>query len=142
MDGDTVLTIIKDEDVEGQMDFIKEAYRPHNITFQLLGTTRSQNKTWAVYDPEKGSAPQEMKVVLRDGTYAALNLYVVDTLAPSQAGYCSYPREKAAVETGSVGFYQDGCVIVKDVFYNGANQGMNGGGTAVHEVRRLTDDPS
>ncbi|KAG8664210.1 uncharacterized protein FPOAC1_013917 [Fusarium poae] len=93
---------------------LNDAYRPHNITFNLTNTTFTTNSDWA-----DGNEEVAMKRQLRQGDYKTLNLYFTD--APN-------------ISTGSDTFIIDGCVVVAETVPGGSLTRFNHGGTAIHEV--------
>lgn len=46
-------------------------YNEHGIKFQIAGTSRTVNQTWA-----QGQNPEDMKRSLRQGSYSDLNIYL------------------------------------------------------------------
>jgi hypothetical protein len=58
-----------------QLDVLNDGYSPHQISFNLLNTTRTINPIWATNGSD--TADIDMKRALRKGDYKALNVYFV-----------------------------------------------------------------
>ncbi|KAF4979065.1 hypothetical protein FDECE_18119 [Fusarium decemcellulare] len=121
---------ISDEVVAEQMDIVNAAYAPHDISFKLVETTRTVNAAWAA-----GSRAAEMKAQLRQGPYAALNVYVVNVIGGTVLGYCPFPQQ---VVEGDSTFLQDGCTI-RGLTLPGSSTPPFNGGALVHEIGHWMD---
>lgn len=85
------------------------------------------NDDWAT-----GLYDDEMKTILRQGTYADLNLYFLTDLADNILGICPFPEE--SVTTTSTAFLMDGCKILAGSMPGGNVQNYDMGHSATHEV--------
>lgn len=112
--------------VRNQLNVMNQDFAPHGISFNLQGTTRTINPTWAQDGNEMA-----MKRELRQGGYNALNLYFVRTLG-GPFGYCYFPTSNAS--PGSTAFIRDGCTILSSTVPGGSSTNYNLGKTATHEV--------
>ncbi|CEJ90123.1 hypothetical protein VHEMI05927 [[Torrubiella] hemipterigena] len=117
---------ITDETIKKQIKVLNDNYAATHAIFDLKGTTRSVNATWATdYDEEW------MKRDLRQGNYADLNLYYLEELEDDNLGYCYYPVAHA--KPGTDDFDLDGCAMRLDTLPG--NKGAYGlGKTTTHEV--------
>ncbi|KAF4982292.1 hypothetical protein FZEAL_2078 [Fusarium zealandicum] len=121
---------ISQSQLQDQLEYMNQAYAPHDVSFNLVDTTFTTNSNWAA-----GNNEVAMKRQLRQGDYSTLNLYFVDVakLDGFEAlGYCYFPEP--GVTTNSQVFIKDGCVIVAETVPGGSSAPFNMGGTAVHEV--------
>lgn len=114
--------------VAAQFKALNVAFNPYDISFELLNVTFTKNDKWASGDDEG-----TMKDSLRQGDYASLNLYFVDTAKLDNVnalGYCGFPINYPSDDT----FTKDGCVIAAESVPGGTSEPYNLGGTAIHEV--------
>jgi hypothetical protein len=114
-----------------QLDSMNAAYKPYDITFNLINVTWSTNDQWAV--GEKAD-DDEMKKTLRQGTYSTLNLYFQTDLAGGVLGRCTLPSAINDGKTDPTVYFNDGCNINAHTMPEGAMDGYNKGKTAVHET--------
>ncbi|KAF3056455.1 hypothetical protein GL218_06435 [Daldinia childiae] len=112
--------------IDDQLDVMNAAYGVHGITFNLVSTDWTVNRSWAQDGDELG-----MKRALRKGTYSDLNIYFLGDLGGGLLGYCYFPDN---VSEGSTQFYEDGCTILGASVPGGSAEPYNLGGTAIHEV--------
>ncbi|KKY13372.1 putative metalloprotease 1 [Diplodia seriata] len=112
--------------VQDQLEVLNANFAPHDISFTLLGTTRTINSTWS-----DNTDILSMKTELRKGDYATLNLYFTSALPGDSSGYCTFP---GTVENGTVDFFNDGCVLDAQTVPGGTKVPYNEGKTATHEV--------
>ncbi|KAL1615727.1 hypothetical protein SLS54_008857 [Diplodia seriata] len=117
---------ITDAMVQDQLEVLNANFAPHDISFTLLGTTRTINSTWS-----DNTDILSMKTELRKGDYATLNLYFTRALPGDSSGYCTFP---GTVENGTVDFFNDGCVLDAQTVPGGTKVPYNEGKTATHEV--------
>lgn len=61
--------------LDDQLKVLKDGYKPHGISYNLIETTRTVNRDWAI--PEDESVITNMKRALRKGDYKTLNVYFV-----------------------------------------------------------------
>ena len=108
-----------------QLTVMNNAYAPHSIHFNLVGTDRTINSNWASDGNELA-----MKKALRKGTYSDLNLYFLKSVGGA-FGYCYFPTNAAS---GSNDFYYDGCTILSSTVPGGSSTNYNLGHTVTHEV--------
>lgn len=96
-----------DSDLQFQFDTLRDTFGPYGINVNYAGSTKTVDANWA---NEGNGQEMAMKAALRQGSYQAMNFYIVDVL-PSASGYCYYPT--SATE-GSDAFVRDGCTLAKD----------------------------
>jgi hypothetical protein len=116
---------IQDKMLADQLAVMQKAYASMNISFRLMGTTRTVNKSWAI-----DGNPTAMKRALRQGSYKALNIYFEQSLG-QDLGYCYFPT---TVTSKNDAFYQDGCSILYSTVPGGSLTNYNLGHTVTHEV--------
>lgn len=117
---------------EAQIAELNSAYAPHNIQFSLVATSWTVNDAWAVGDADDDV---EMKKALREGSYAALNVYFQTDLAGNILGRCTLPSAVAASGTSeSTAFIMDGCNVQANTMPGGSIIGYNLGKTVIHET--------
>lgn len=114
-----------------QIDSLNEAYKPYDITFNLINVTWNANDAWAVGEKDDDTA---MKKALRQGTYNTLNLYFQTDLSGGVLGRCTLPSAIANGKQDPTVYFNDGCNINAHTMPAGAMQGYNKGKTAVHET--------
>ena len=130
--------------IANQLGALQAAYAPSNISFDLVGTDYIVNDRWAADQNDS-----DMKLALRRGSYAALNIYFQTNLsilangaATQLLGYCTLPTnimyspcsDCAPVAEPASDYFQDGCNVLAGSMPNGQVVGYNQGKTAVHEV--------
>lgn len=104
---------------------LNEAYKVHNITFDLIGYDSTVDDDWAT-----GISEKSMKDALRKGTYASLNLYALSDVYP-WLGYCRFPKNTSS---DSDVFIKDGCMVAAGTLPGGDIERYNEGATAIHEI--------
>jgi hypothetical protein len=114
-----------------QLDALNEAYKPYDISFNLINVSWTTNDAWAAGDKP---ADDEMKKALRQGTYNTLNLYFQTDLIGGVLGRCTLPSSMGQNKPDPTVYYNDGCNINANTMPNGAMNGYNAGKTAVHET--------
>ena len=114
-----------------QLDALNEAYKPYDITFNLINVTWTANDAWAV-----GNKPDDddMKKSLRQGSYRTLNLYFQTDLAGGVLGRCTLPSSIANGKSDPTVYFNDGCNVNANTMPSGSMNGYNSGKTAVHET--------
>ncbi|KAI1646755.1 Metalloprotease [Daldinia loculata] len=112
--------------IDDQLDVMNADYGVHGITFNLVSTDWTINRSWAGDGNEIA-----MKRALRKGTYSDLNIYFLGDLGGGLLGYCYFPDN---VADGSTDFYLDGCTVLANSVPGGNAAPYNLGGTVVHEV--------
>jgi hypothetical protein len=114
-----------------QIDALNEAYKPYDISFNLINVTWNTNDAWAV-----GNKPDDddMKKTLRQGSYRTLNLYFQTDLVGGVLGRCTLPSAVANGKSDPTVYYNDGCNINAATMPKGSLNGYNAGKTAVHET--------
>ena len=117
---------LTDEALAGQLRVLNEDFAPHNISFDLKGTTRTINALWAADGDRLG-----MRGQLRQGGYDTLNLYFLSSMR--SLGYCTLPSAAGAV-IGSQNFIFDGCAVLSTSVPGGSLFPYDLGRTATHEV--------
>ncbi|KAI2633954.1 metalloprotease [Xylaria nigripes] len=113
--------------LDDQFTALNKAYNPHGFAFNLIGSDWTVNSTWSVGKDEK-----DMKVALRKGSYADLNIYFMTELGKDLLGFCTFP--KLLHEPGSNTFLRDGCSVLAQTVPGGTEEDYNTGATAIHEV--------
>lgn len=114
-----------------QLDTLNAAYKPYDISFNLINVTWTTNDAWAVGE---GSADDDMKKSLRQGTYNTLNLYFQTDLSGGVLGRCTLPSDMAQSRPNPSAYYNDGCNVNANTMPQGSMNGYNAGKTAVHET--------
>jgi hypothetical protein len=114
-----------------QLDALNQAYKPHDISFNLINVTWTTNDAWAVGDKPADDA---MKKALRQGSYDTLNLYFQTDLSGGVLGRCTLPSSMGQNKPDPTVYYNDGCNINANTMPKGAMNGYNAGKTAVHET--------
>jgi hypothetical protein len=76
-----------------QTAVLNAAYNPIGIFFNLINTSFTTNDAWAVAD---GAAMDQLKSVLRAGTYQDLNLYFHSDFTDGILGACTLPSKVPA----------------------------------------------
>ncbi|KAH3915152.1 hypothetical protein HBI56_014870 [Parastagonospora nodorum] len=114
-----------------QIDALNEAYKPHDITFNLINVTWTTNDDWAVGDKPADDA---MKKALRQGSYDTLNIYFQTDLMGGVLGRCTLPSSMAQNKADPSVYYNDGCNVNANTMPQGSMNGYNAGKTAVHET--------
>jgi len=116
---------VPDSQLAQQLIVLNNAFAPHGIHFNLRGTDRTINASWAIDGDEIA-----MKRALRKGGYSALNLYFQQAVG-GNLGYCTLPT---TVRSGSTAFIRDGCSILYSTTPGGSTPRYNLGQTSTHEV--------
>ncbi|KAK2612548.1 hypothetical protein QQS21_001486 [Conoideocrella luteorostrata] len=116
---------LTDEEISGQMKILNDAYAPSNLTFNLAGTTRTKNASWAD-KPE--IFEKDLKTKLHRGTSRTLNLYYAPGLGAG--GVCVFPNMNAYEGEALA---KNGC-MVGSFSLPGNKPPFNQGLTTVHEV--------
>lgn len=114
-----------------QIDALNAAYKPYDISFNLINVTWNTNDAWATGDKP---ADDEMKHALRQGTYNTLNLYFQTDLIGNVLGRCTLPSSIANGQSDPSVYFNDGCNINANTMPQGSMNGYNAGKTAVHET--------
>lgn len=115
----------QDQNFQDQFNVLADNFSPAGITFNLAGTTRTVDASWAVDGDEMA-----MKTELRQGGYADLNVYYTEELG-GNLGYCYFPTD---APEGSDAFFRDGCSVLASSVPGGSAEGYNLGKTTTHEV--------
>ncbi|EWC45694.1 hypothetical protein DRE_05255 [Drechslerella stenobrocha 248] len=116
---------LSDKKLKAQFDALNRDYLGTGISFALKNTTRTVNSRWA-----KGNYELEMKSALRQGSYAALNMYF-RPLSGGLLGVCVFPDD---VTPGDRTFLLDGCQVLSTSVPGGGEQNYDDGKTATHEI--------
>lgn len=114
-----------------QFKVLNSAYAPYAVQFVLKNTSWTVNDAWAVGASATDDAA--MKLALRQGTYAALNIYLQSDLAGGVLGKCTLPTDVGTKPAAST-YSSDGCNIALGTVPAGPIAGYNMGKTAVHET--------
>jgi hypothetical protein len=99
-------TLSSDADLQFQFDTLRDTFGPYGINVNYAGSTKTVDANWA---NEGNGGEMAMKSALRQGSYQAMNFYIVDVL-PTASGYCYYPT---SAPEGSDAFVRDGCTLAK-----------------------------
>lgn len=113
-----------------QVAVLNKAYKPIGISFRLAKVSITAKDAWAV---AKGADMNALKLSLRRGTYADLNLYFHTDLTDGILGTCTLPSQVTA-STSRSQYISDGCNINANSMPGGTLTGYNQGMTAVHET--------
>ncbi|EPS35083.1 hypothetical protein H072_11558 [Dactylellina haptotyla CBS 200.50] len=118
--------------VDDQLAALNRDYKDTGISFDLKGTTRTVNAEWATFSVDNDSKDVEytMKKALRQGSYAALNVYY-RPLGDGLLGICVFPED---VTPGDRTFILDGCQVLSGSVPNGGVANYDEGKTATHEI--------
>jgi hypothetical protein len=114
-----------------QIDALNTAYKPYDISFDLINVTWTTNDAWAVGEKADDDA---MKKALRQGSYKTLNLYFQTDLSGGVLGRCSLPSNIATGQSDHTVYFNDGCNVNANTMPAGSMDGYNKGQTAVHET--------
>ena len=107
-----------------QVAVLNDAWAGSGFTFQLAGTTTTDNSTW--YNLAQGSsAERAMKTALRQGSMDDLNIYTAN-LSGGLLGWATFP--KASYDA------MDGVVVLDESLPDGDAAPYNLGDTGTHEV--------
>lgn len=115
-----------------QFNTLNQAYAPYGVQFVLRNTSTTINDAWAVGATDADDTA--MKTALRQGTYAALNLYFQSDAANGVLGRCSLPANIGSSGAKPAAYVKDGCNIAAQTMPGGTIYGYNQGKTAVHET--------
>ncbi|KAF3915469.1 Ulilysin [Orbilia brochopaga] len=118
---------IPDDKLKGQLDRLNYDYDQVGISFNLKNITRTISEEFANDPDEEGT---KMKKALRQGSYAALNIYF-RPLGQGLLGICVFPED---IEVGSDTFMADGCQVHSDTIPGGSFAPYDEGKTATHEI--------
>jgi hypothetical protein len=113
-----------------QINAMNVVYKRIGLTFKLIETDITVNDAWAVAD---GPDMDTLKLSLRKGTYADLNLYFHSDLSGGILGTCTLPSQ-VVVGMDPTLYASDGCNINANTMPGGSMAGYNQGMTAVHET--------
>ncbi|KAI9670133.1 MAG: hypothetical protein M1817_004470 [Caeruleum heppii] len=113
--------------IDDQVRALQNAYNPYSITFNYISTDVTVNDLWANDGDDLG-----MKASLRQGSYAALNIYYQTNLGDRNLGRCTLPGPEPFPR--SANFFTDGCNVLSGTMPGGRVGGYNLGYTAVHEA--------
>ena len=114
---------LRQNDIDGQMRVLNNAYAPWGWAFNLAGVDRTVNADWFndCYANEK-----PMKNALHQGTAQDLNIY--SCVPGAYLGYATFPSSYRGQPL------QDGVVILYSSLPHGSETNYNEGDTATHEV--------
>ncbi len=115
--------------VDQQMAKLNAMYNNYSISFNLINTSWTVNDAWAV---GAGNDMHNMKVALRQGTYATHNIYFMTNLTGNILGTCTMPTNISPGDPSS--YTDDGCCVNAGTMPGGPIYGYNEGMTAVHET--------
>ena len=133
-----------------QYDVLQKTFGQYGVQYCLKGITFTVNDTWANATTQQ--ANHDMRVALRQGDYATLNIYIVTSLPKiggqgTLLGDCTFPisitvntsESDDADDTESyldpTALVDDGCRIVSDSLPDPTSDSdFNLGYTAVHEI--------
>ncbi|KAJ1324499.1 Pregnancy-associated plasma protein-A [Microdochium nivale] len=114
---------VPDSQLAQQVVVLNQDFAPHSIHFNLRGTDRTINSTWA-----NNVDPVAMRTALHKGSYSALNVYIEQSM-PGLLGRCTYPGTASPRNT-----LLDGCAILYSTVPGGTSTRYNLGKTLTHEV--------
>jgi hypothetical protein len=112
--------------MNNQIAVLNAAYQDDGFTFNVVGTTVSDNDAW--YTAGYGStAESQMKNALRQGDASDLNIYY-NNMGGGLLGWATFPSSYASSPT------MDGVVILSASLPGGSAAPYNQGDTGTHEV--------
>jgi len=112
-----------DSQLAQQVAVLNSDFAPQGIHFNLRGTDRTINSTWA-----NDIDPVAMRTALRKGSYSALNVYIEQSM-PGLFGKCTYPTTASPRN-----IITDGCAVLYSTLPGGTSTNFNLGKTLTHEV--------
>ncbi|MCW5804380.1 MAG: zinc metalloprotease [Deltaproteobacteria bacterium] len=116
---------VSDAQIAQQLGVLNAAYAGSSFSFQLAGTTDTNNNSW--YTCTGGSCETQMKNALRTGGSNTLNLYV-NNMGSGLLGWATFPSSYTSQPK------LDGVVVLYSSFPGGSAAPYNLGDTATHEV--------
>ncbi|KAG6831891.1 hypothetical protein H0H92_007008 [Tricholoma furcatifolium] len=122
---------IPDSQISRQISVMNEAYANLNIVWSLAGTTRTINSDWFNNVGPESSQQSDMKVALRQGGKADLNVYTVGFTSGSGEGLLGYSTFPWSY-SGAPG--DDGVVILFSSLPGGTSAPYDLGATLTHEA--------
>jgi hypothetical protein len=111
--------------VNAQISVLNNSFSAHGYTFNVVGTTTSNNDTW--YTSSGGSSESQMKNALRQGSADDLNIYI-NNMGGGLLGWATFPWSYASNPK------MDGVVVLFSSLPGGTAAPYNEGDTLVHEV--------
>ena len=113
-------------DINAQMSVLNAAYGGTGWSFDLVGTTYTDNATWFAMQPGT-TAERNAKTALRQGSADDLNIYTANP-AGGYLGWATFPSSYASNPS------QDGVVLLYSSLPGGSADPYNEGDTGTHEV--------
>lgn len=117
---------VSTQTINDQIHVLNAAYSPHGFSFSLVSIDNTVNNSWYTAMPDT-TAEAQMKIALRQGGKADLNLYV-NSMGGGLLGWATYPWDY--VQEPSI----DGVVVLNSSLPGGSAAPYNLGDTATHEV--------
>ena len=117
--------LLSQDTVDAQMAVLNTAFTASNVSFNLVGTTFTNNADW--YNLGGGADEDAMKAALRQGGPETLNIYSAN-LGGGLLGWATFPSSFANATL------DDGVVILDQSVPGGSAAPYNEGDTATHEV--------
>jgi hypothetical protein len=117
---------VSDTRIAAQLDVLNVAFASTGWSFNLAGTTRSNNDSWYTMTPGS-TAETQAKTALRVGTAADLNIYLAN-IGGGLLGWATFPSNYASAPA------KDGVVVLSASLPGGNAAPYNLGDTATHEV--------
>ena len=114
-------------DISGQMNVLNAAYAGTGWSFQLAGTTYTDNASW-FDDCDTSGVESQMKAALRQGSADDLNFYTCGMTGSGLLGWATFPSSYASNPLN------DGVVVLYSSLPGGDAAPYNEGDTATHEV--------
>jgi hypothetical protein len=117
---------VSDAKIAQQISVLNNAYAGDGFSFNVVGTTRTNNSSW--YTAGNGStAEDQMKAALRQGSADDLNMYL-NNMGGGLLGWATFPSSYASNPL------DDGVVVLSASLPGGSAAPYNEGDTATHEV--------
>jgi len=117
---------VSDTRINQQMNVLNSAFASTGWSFNLVGTTRTNNESWYTMTPGS-TAESQAKAALRQGTADDLNIYLAN-IGGGLLGWATFPSNYASAPS------RDGVVVLSASLPGGNAAPYNLGDTATHEI--------
>ena len=117
---------VSDTRIAQQLNVLNAAFASTGWSFDLVGTTRTNNDSWYTMTPGS-TAESQAKAALRQGSADDLNMYLAN-IGGGLLGWATFPSNYASAPS------RDGVVVLSASLPGGNAAPYNLGDTATHEV--------